>query len=382
MSKHLFGYICNVKKINTENIRAWYLQHKEHSLLGRWIPFSTIAPILHQLDSSVFNVNQLGVSEQDRPIYKVSVGTGKLQVLIWTQMHGNESTGTKAVFDLLKLLGQPGEFDELVKLLLEKCTITIIPMLNPDGAQVYTRVNANGVDLNRDVIDRVASESKLLDKVVQEIQPHYCFNLHDQRTIFTVGDTKKTATLSFLAPSIDVSRAITEGRKKTMSVIASMNAVVQELIPGHVGRYTDEFYPTATGDNFEKAGHHTILIEAGHAIDDYDREHVRYYNFIVLLQGLYYLASDDYCSYEAYFDIPNNTKNFVDIIYKNIYVEETQEMVSIAVLFKEELKEENVHFIPEMQEIDDVSSYGANTIIDKKGIRIKNLKSLKKIINS
>ncbi len=380
--KHLFVYICNVKKINLQKIEEWYRLHKEEALAGRWIPLATIEPIINALDSSIFNVKELGFSSQNRPIYKVSLGHGKRHILIWSQMHGNESTGTKAVFDFFRFIKEPGEFSDLVQQLLEKCTITVIPMLNPDGAQVYTRVNADNIDLNRDVIDRKAPESDILHKVLNEVQPEYCFNLHDQRTIFTVGNTKQTATLSFLAPSIDVSREVTEGRKKTMRVIAAINETMQELIPGRVGRYTDEFYPTATGDNFEKAGHHTILIEAGHQIDDYEREHVRYYNFIALLQGITYLASDIEFSHESYFDIPNNTKFFVDVIYTNIFIESEQKTTSVATVFKEELKDGELHFIEEIQDIEDLDLYAANTIVDKKGIRTANLETLKKNINS
>ena len=56
-----------------------------------------------------------------------------------------------------------------------------------------------------------------------------------------------------------------------MTVIAAMNDLLQQFIPGQIGRYTDEFYPTATGDNFQKMGHNTILIESGHAKGDYKR---------------------------------------------------------------------------------------------------------------
>ena len=39
-----------------------------------------------------------------------------------------------------------------------------------------------------------------------------------------------------------------------MDVIVAMNDLLQQMIPNHVGLYTDEFYPTATGDNFQKLG--------------------------------------------------------------------------------------------------------------------------------
>ena len=186
-----------MKKIHLEKIQEWYQQNKEDSLYGRWIPLSKIEPILQKLNDAVFAVKDIGSSVQNRPINKVSIGTGKLRVLIWTQMHGNESTGTKAVFDLFKLIQHADEFEDIVNQILATCTITVIPMLNPDGAETYTRVNANGIDLNRDAVDLEAPESKILRTVVKDVNPHYCFNLHDQRTILPLGIRKKQPSYLF-----------------------------------------------------------------------------------------------------------------------------------------------------------------------------------------
>jgi len=375
----LIVYICNVKIINLSKIASWYAHHKESELSGRYLPFDKIAPLLEKKKAN-FKISKLGESYNSTPIYKIRVGNGPLQILIWTQMHGNESTGTKAVFDLLRFFETTHEHEELKELLLEQCTITMIPMLNPDGAKAYTRVNAQERDLNRDVIDLKAPESNLLMNVLQEVNPSYCFNLHDQRTIFTVGDTRQSATISFLAPSVDESRQLTAGRKETMRIIVAMNTLLQQVIPGQIGRYTDEFYPTATGDNFQKMGHNTVLIEAGHCQDDYQREQVRYYNFLALLQGLISIAQKDSPSYKPYFEIPNNTKYHLDIIYTNVFIEDEQQEVSVGVLFKEVLKNGSIAFEPTIDRIGDLEQFTANTFIDAKGIRVVDRKSVKKII--
>jgi len=370
-----------VKAIELQKIREWYHEHKEIALHGRWLPFSKMAPVLKTLEH-LFDVSKIGESEQKESIYKVQIGQGKIPILIWSQMHGNESTGTKALFDLFKLFSNPLEIEPIVTQILEACTITFIPMLNPDGAKAYTRVNATSIDLNRDAVDLKAVESQLLYRVLKEVNPQYCFNLHDQRTIFTVGDTKKTATLSFLAPSINEDREVTLGRQETMSVIVSINSLMQQLIPGQIGRYTDEFYPTATGDNFQKAGYNTILVEAGHAHNDYNREEVRYYNFVALLQGLLFISVNKSGVYKPYFDIPNNTKFFLDIIYQNVFIENEGKTVSVGVLFKEKLKDGNIVFTPEIEMVGDLHQYNANTFIDKKGVKVLNRKQLKKIIKN
>ncbi|GFD82780.1 M14 family zinc carboxypeptidase [Tenacibaculum sp. SSH1-16] len=294
-----------------------YSKIKEDSISGRWITLTDIEPLYLGLQNSEIQTKIIGESEEGRAIYKLKLGKGKKRILIWSQMHGNESTGTKAVFDFLNFL-QRFPTHQITKSIIDNCSITIVPMLNPDGAQAYTRVNANNVDLNRDAVELEAKESKLLRSILEEVNPQFCFNLHDQRTIFGVEGTKNPATISFLAPSEEEKRTITEGRKETMNVIVAMNDLLQEIIPNHVGRYTDEFYPTATGDNFQKLGHNTILIEAGHFAGDYEREEVRKFNFYALLQGIYHISlTNNFKEFKKYLAIPNNIKNFYDVIYRS-----------------------------------------------------------------
>ena len=287
---------------------------KETSLFGKWIRFKDIKNLFEKYEA-IFEVTQIGTSEKETPIYKLKIGAGEKKILIWSQMHGNESTGTKALFDLFNCFLTTSENE--VKTILEACTLVFIPMLNPDGAEAYTRVNGNNIDLNRDAVHRKAKESKLLRSVLENFNPHFCFNLHDQRTIFNVENTKNPATISFLAPSEEETRALTKGRIETMNVIVAMNTMLQQIIPNGVGRYTDAFYPTATGDNFQKLGYNTILIESGHYPEDYVREVSRKYTFYAIFQGLYHIAkTTDFTTYKDYFTIPNNDSIFYDIVHR------------------------------------------------------------------
>jgi len=303
-----------VSILTTTFVKSFFEKHKETSLFGKWIQFQNIESLFKKHES-IFVIQQLGSSELQKPIMQLKIGNGNKRILLWSQMHGNESTGTKALFDLFNCFSNnSSEFTTI----LENCTLLFIPMLNPDGAEVYTRVNANNIDLNRDAVERVAIESKLLRKTLEDFNPHFCFNLHDQRTIFGVEGTKNTATISFLAPSEEASRAITKGRIQTMNVIVAMNELLQKIIPNFIGRYTDEFYPTATGDNFQKLGYNTILIESGHFPNDYYREFSREYSFYAILQGLFHIATNtEFNSYQGYFEIPNNEKMFFDVIHRN-----------------------------------------------------------------
>lgn len=284
-----------------------YSSWKESTIEGRYLPHSAIQPLIAKHQGLV-----IGASEQDQSIYKIELGSGPKKVLLWSQMHGNESTGTKAMFDILNLCASP-EFSTVLK----ACTLVFIPMLNPDGANAYTRVNAHNIDLNRDAVARKAKESKLLRSILDAFNPDFCFNLHDQRTIFGVSGTRNPAVLSFLAPSTEVTRSMTPGREKTMNVIGAMNDVLQGLIPGHIGRYTDEFYPTATGDNFQKLGYPTVLVESGHYPDDYERELTRKFTSIAIAAGLMHIAkTSEFSEVGSYFEIPNNNKDFYDVIHR------------------------------------------------------------------
>jgi hypothetical protein len=346
-----------VQILSSVVLKKIFKDQKETSLSGKWITFKNIEKLFlkHQ---DAFEITQLGFSEQQRPIYKLKIGLGKKRILLWSQMHGNESTGTKALFDLFNCFSNCD--NQELKTILEECTLLFVPMLNPDGSQAYTRVNANNIDLNRDAVDRVAKESNLLRDLLEEFNPQFCFNLHDQRTIFGVEGTKNPATISFLAPSEEITRALTKGRIQTMDVIVAMNSLLQNIIPNFVGRYTDEFYPTATGDNFQKLGYNTILIESGHYTNDYQREFSREFTFYAILQGLYHIATgNQFINYEDYFKIPNNDKIFYDVIHRYSNSEK-----DVAYQYKDEIiNEKLVSKLEKVEENDANLKFGHNEIV-------------------
>ena len=110
--------------------------------------------------------------------------------------------------------------------ILTQCALLIIPILNPDGAAAYTRHNANSVDLNRDAVNLTQKESKVLRSVFDSFRPDFGFNMHDQRTLFSVGQSNKPATVSFLSPAQDDSCSLSANRLRAMSLIHQMNKVL------------------------------------------------------------------------------------------------------------------------------------------------------------
>ncbi|HCQ14234.1 M14 metallopeptidase family protein [Flavobacterium sp.] len=313
-------------------------QYKANSLFGRYITLKDIEPLLEKLATEV-----IGTSVQGKPIYKHIIGSGKIRIFMWSQMHGNESTTTKALFDFLNVLNSD---DELGAKLLNHFTFCILPMVNPDGAELYTRENANKVDLNRDSVNLSQPESQLLRKTFDEFKPNFCYNLHDQRTIFGAGSTGNVATVSFLAPSFNENRDINDVRIKAMKVIVAMNNELQKHIPNQVGRFDDGFNLNCIGDMFTFLNVPTILFEAGHYQDDYYREFTRKMIFIALVSGLTDIYENDIVDNEidVYLQIPQNNVVFYDFIYKNVKINyDNKEIITnFAAQYKEELIDSNV----------------------------------------
>ena len=344
-----------------------FLNFKEQSVQGRYLTLEAILPILKKHNTNN-QVKHVGNSVQERPIYTYQIGTGKTKIFLWSQMHGNESTTTKALLDFINLLNSE---TELAKMLLESFTFLAIPILNPDGAYLYTRENANKVDLNRDAQDLTQPESLVLRGVFEVFQPDYCFNLHDQRTIFGVADSGKPATVSFLAPSYNEEREINDVRLKAISLIASINETLQKYLPGQIGRFDDSFNINCIGDTFQHLGVPTLLFEAGHFPDDYLREETRKYIFISLLVSFTTLSENDIVDNEIsqYLNIPQNKVVFYDFMYKNIKInyDGNEIITNFAVQYKEELIDGKVNFKAYIAAIENLDSYFGHYEYDAQG---------------
>ena len=288
----------------------------------------------------------VGHSVLNQPINAHHFGNGNKKVLLWSQMHGSESTTTRALFDLFNHFDTPKG-----KKLLKGLQMMFIPQLNPDGATAYTRSNANGIDLNRDALDLSQPESRALKKVFDTFQPDFCFNLHDQRSIFAAGKMGKSALLSFLSPAADVHCNLSPARIKSMQLIAYICKNLSKNIHDQIGRYDDTFNPNCVGDRFTSLGVPTLLYEAGHNGVDYDRHFTKNMIFDALVLGLNAIENDEFLNYSTlkYDQIPQNEKDYVDLIIRKVdLITETGffKEQELAVYYQEEKKRESIFFKP------------------------------------
>lgn len=305
--------------MDIQTILTNYSSFEEKTLTNRFFKHEDIVPLIKQLPPT-FSINTLGNSVKGKSIQAVKWGNGQTKVMLWSQMHGDEATGTMALFDLLNFMQQD---NETVKLLHENCQLLMIPMVNPDGAAVFTRRNAQQIDINRDFIQTASPEAKILKQSRADFEPDFGFNLHDQTTLWSVDETLKPATLSYLAPAYDKVLSVNQTRENAMLVIADMFKELNPLLPQHIGLFDDEYEPRAFGDNFQYAGTSTILIEAGGYRDDPEKQQIRKYYFASILSGLVSIASQTYKKQNTsnYFAIPQNNKQIFHIMIHNLIVD-------------------------------------------------------------
>jgi hypothetical protein len=318
--------------------QEWQQSHFS-SLNKVHLTYADIAPIITQFSQQPKLTHQIaGHSYNGCPIHHFTYGHGPIVILAWTQMHGDEATATAAVLDWLTLLLSEKNIG-LGQDWQDKVTLHIVPMLNPDGAQAVTRINAQGIDINRDAQSLQSPEGRLLQRLATELSPHVAFNLHDQNPYYTVGKSKHTATISFLAPAYHQDKHVDAARLRAKQLIATMAQSIRHWLPQHIGRYDDTYSLRSFGDNIAALGASTILIESGAYANDPHRQMARKMNVVGLHSALLALLSNTHENYSLadYYAIPeNHDDGLIDVKISNLqqkFADKTEFHADIGITF-------------------------------------------------
>lgn len=356
--QHKLGYVPD-----TAMLESAYEQYREPSLSHRRFKHADIEPLVaKRMPDTVFDVVQLGVSVLKKPIYQLRYGNGPRRVMMWSQMHGDEPTATLALLDLFNFLeGRNDGMDSIRLLLREKTSIYFIPMLNPDGADVYTRRNAMDVDLNRDAREGATVEGNILIQAAKDVQPRYAFNLHDQNIYYNVPGTPNPVTIALLAPAYNEARDINDVRAGAMKIAVGMNRVLQQFIPDGVAKYDDTYTPRGFGDNFQSWGASTVLIESGGYKGDPEKQYIRKLNFMIILNGLIEIAQGSYQRYDIaeYEALPVNQGGMTDLMLRNLRVQRDEVPLTVDVSIRRgEITQDTAYYV--RSRIDDIGDLRDN----------------------
>ena len=128
---------------------------------------------------------EIGRSATGQPIGALQLGrgTGLPRVLLVGGQHGDEPAASEALLAVAGLLTRPR--DEALSLadVLDNVEVVVVPRLNPDGAERFTRRNAGGHDVNRDHLLLNTPEAQALAALVARLRPVLVADVHEYRAV-------------------------------------------------------------------------------------------------------------------------------------------------------------------------------------------------------
>jgi hypothetical protein len=343
------------------------LEDRRFTHAGYWRALETA---LAADDVGRLRVTELGRSIEGRVINAVTFGDGPTSALLWSQMHGDESTASMSLADIIYWMATSPADDELRRLLEERLTITMIPMLNPDGAERFIRYNALGVDVNRDARRLATPEGRILKQVRDSLDADFGFNLHDQGSR-TAGADGELVAIALLAPAADEERSWGPVRQRARHVSAVIGAALAPEIPGRIARYDDAFTPRAFGDNLQAWGTSTVLIESGALPHDPQKQELRRLNVVAILTALESIAGGSYGDTPTahYDDLPMNVGITNDLLLAGgdvVMPGGSAYRVDVAIVYDDPVAETG----PRYGEIGDLDGVRALETVDVGGLYI------------
>ncbi len=267
-----------------------------------------------------FKLDLLGESVENRDIYHVTIGDGPRSVLLWSQMHGNEPTATNALIDIFNFLLTEKE-NPFAGEILAGATLHFIPMVNPDGSELFLRRNAQGLDLNRDARELASPEARILKSLHERLRPEFGLNLHDMNGRRTIENTNKLTAIALMVPPFDENHNNNRNRIEAKRLASVMHQALSPYIYEHISRYDAEFMPAAFGDNFQSWGTRTVLLETGGWYQD-GPEFLVKLNFIAILEACHAIATTSYkhANPGLYDALPTYDKELFDLLLKDVKI--------------------------------------------------------------
>lgn len=300
-----------------DTIFKQYDQIKEQLVTKRRIGPDTWKKLVDKWKKSYYlKVNTIGQSFLGEDIIEVKWGNGPIKIAAWSQMHGDEATATMALCDIYTFLSKERNIDdEMWKILHQNITLYSIPQLNKDGATLWQRETALGIDMNRDARTLFSPEAKLLSNWADQITPDYAFNLHDQNRLYAAGNTSNQTQIALLATAADEHSTWTTSRIRAGKLANHLTKTLKPYINENLAKWSDEYEKRAFGDTFQERGYGLILFEAGGMQWDLEKQYLRKITGCMLLDSLYQIATNkiENETLKDYHSLPTNEKCLADI---------------------------------------------------------------------
>lgn len=168
------------------------------------------------------------------------------RMFVMCRQHGDEPATTEAMLKLITDLVTSSSEEDAD--LLDRVSLFIVPMVNPDGAERKQRRNANGMDLNRDWIALAQPETRAVRSAIDRIAPEVIVDAHELSPTNRGSDYLQCA-----GPSSGASSEVVEESVRIQSLMVGMlqihgidvtsyhidNWRGRELAHRHFPHYTD-----------------------------------------------------------------------------------------------------------------------------------------------
>lgn len=315
----------------------------------------------------------IGYSFLNRPIYQITWGNGPIKVMIWSQMHGNESTGLRAMMQLLdKWKNNSNNIGYL-----QKFTIVFIPQLNPDGASNWQRVNAQGIDLNRDLLSTYSPEIALFKSSLKAIRPHFALNLHDQRTVFQRGDSGQPTSIALAIPRVklELKNEELENNRRFVRYLVLQLLNESGVAMSNYAVFDESYYARSIGEYVQERGVKTLLVESGVGGLDLERNESTH-NTAAFIEAYLERAANselkDSDSLESNYSdadswgLPPNKAGLVDIVLRRAVINSGTSVwrADISLQMESILMNEKIVFRPIWLEIGDLQHQAARVKLE------------------
>jgi len=106
------------------------------------------------------------------------LASGRPTVLLLGQQHGDEPAGSEALLVLARELSQG-----LLRPLLERINVIIVPRANPDGSTDGKRATSGGLDMNRDHLLLNTPEAQALARLARDYRPTVVVDAHEYTVV-------------------------------------------------------------------------------------------------------------------------------------------------------------------------------------------------------
>lgn len=104
--------------------------------------------------------------------------SGRPTVLLVGQQHGDEPAGTEALLVVARELTQG-----LLRPVLDRVNVIIVPRANPDGSMDNKRVTTGGLDMNRDHLLLNTPEAQALARLARDYHPTVVVDAHEYTVV-------------------------------------------------------------------------------------------------------------------------------------------------------------------------------------------------------